>query len=121
MAKKNLAEAETNTSEPEGSVNSDYYLSFIPKKKEPFKFKEITPEQIIKCVFKMKNSKPGKIPTIFGTDTIEVTAPVSLMFNKSTRKSVFPENLKIGKYVQYIRKRAPNLILTIIDLYQYSQ
>ena len=42
----------------------------------PFKFKEITPEQIIKCFSKMKNSKSGKIPTMFFKDTIKVTAPI---------------------------------------------
>ena len=35
---------------------------------------------------------------MFLKDIIEVTAPtLSVMFNKSTRKGVFPENLKIGK------------------------
>ena len=92
VARKILAEAPTNTSKPEGSINPHYYLCFIPKKKEPFKFKEITPEQIIKCVSKMKNSKSGKIPTMFVKDTIEVTAPIlSVIFNKSTRKGVFPK------------------------------
>ena len=52
VARKALAEAQTNTSKLDGSINPDYYLSFIPKK-EPFKFKAITPEQIIKCVSKM--------------------------------------------------------------------
>ena len=77
----------------------------------------------------MKNSKSGKIPTMFVKDTIEVTMFVkdtievilSVIFTRSTRKGVFPRNLKTGKYVQYIRERAPNLILTIVDLYQYSQ
>ena len=46
----------------------------------------------------MKNSKSGKIPTMFTKDTIEVTAPIlSVIFNKSTRKGVFLKNLKIGK------------------------
>ena len=89
VARKVLAEAPTNTSKPEGTINSDYYLSFIPKKKEPFKFKEITPEQIIQWVSKMKNRKSGKIPTMFVKDTIEVTAPIlSVIFNKSTSTPV---------------------------------
>ena len=124
VSKKVLAEAPTNTSKPEGSITPDYYLSFIPKNKEPLKFKEISPEQIIKCVSKMKNSKSGKIPTVFVNDTIEVTAPIlSVIFNKSTRKGVFPKNLQIGKICQVFKymERAPNLMLTIIDLYQYSQ
>ena len=36
VARKVLAEAPTNTSKPEGSINQDYSLSFIPKKKETF-------------------------------------------------------------------------------------
>ena len=92
VARKVSAEAPINTSKPEGSINQDYYVSFIPKKKEPFKFKEITQEQIIKCVSKMKNSKSSKIPTMFVKDTIEVTAPIlSVIFNKSSRKGVFPK------------------------------
>ena len=95
VARKVLAEAPTNTSKPEGSINPDYSLSFIHKKKEPIKFKEITPEQIIKCVSKMKNSKSSKIPTMFVKDTIEVTAPIlSVIFNKSTRKVSSQETSK---------------------------
>ena len=56
VARKVSAEAQTNTFKPESSINPDYYLSSIPKKKERFTFKEITPEQIIKCVSEMKNS-----------------------------------------------------------------
>ena len=33
VARKVLAEAQTNTSEPEGNINTDYYLSFIPPKR----------------------------------------------------------------------------------------
>ena len=70
VARKVLAKAPNNTSKPEGCINPDYYLSFIPKKKEPFKFKEITPKQIIKCVSKMKNSKSDKVPNMFLKDTM---------------------------------------------------
>ena len=46
----------------------------------------------------MKNIKSSKIPAMFVKDTIEVTAPIlSVIFNKSTKKGVFPKNLKIGK------------------------
>ena len=46
----------------------------------------------------MKNSKSGKIPTMFVKDTIELRMPIiPVIFNKSTRKGVFPKNLKIGK------------------------
>ena len=30
VARKALAEAQTNTSKPEGSISPDYYLSFMP-------------------------------------------------------------------------------------------
>ena len=60
----------------------------------------------------MKNSKSGKVPTMFLKDTIEVTAPIlSVIFNKSTRKGVFPKNLKIGKICPVYKETAPNLIL----------
>ena len=38
------------------------------------------------------------MPTMFVKDTTEVTAPIlSVRFDKSTRKGVFPKNLKTGK------------------------
>ena len=73
-------------------------MSFIPRKQPPFKFKQITPEQIIKCISKMKNSKSSIIATRFIKDAILITAPMlATIFNKSTQCGTFPNNLKIGK------------------------
>ena len=41
VARKVLAEAPTNTSNPEGSINPDYYLSLIPKKKSPLSSRKL--------------------------------------------------------------------------------
>ena len=98
IAKKVQAEAETNYNQVPNDKNIDHYLSFIPKKQAPFKFKQITPEKIINCMSKMKNSKSGEIATRFVKDTILITTPVlATIFNKSTQCGTFPNNLKIGK------------------------
>ena len=96
VAEKVQAEAETNYKKIPNGKNIDHYLSFIPRKQAPFKFKQITPEKIIKCISKMKNSKSGKIATRFVKDTILITAPMlATIFNKSTQCGTFPNNLKI--------------------------
>ena len=42
VARKVLAEAQINTSNPEGSINPDYYLSFIrPRKKSPLSSRKL--------------------------------------------------------------------------------
>ena len=98
IAEKVQAEAETNYNQVPNDKNIDHYLSFIPQKQAPFKFKQITPEMIINCMSKMKNSKSGKIATRFVKDTILITAPMlATIFNKSTQCGTFPNNLKIGK------------------------
>ena len=97
ITEKVQAEAETNYKKVPNGKNIDHYLSFIPRKQAPFKFKQITPEKIIKCISKMKNSKSGKIATRFGKDTILITVPMlATIFNKSTQCGNFPNNLKIG-------------------------
>ena len=98
IADKISAEAEKNNEKTIGDKDASVYLSFIPKKQNPFKFQAITPHNIIRCISKMKNSKSGKIATKFVKDSIEITAPMlSIIFNKSISWGVFPKNLKIGK------------------------
>ena len=98
IAERVQAEAETNYIKVPSDKNIDHYLSFIPRKQAPFKFKQITPEKIIKCISKMKNSKSGKIATRFVKDTILITAPMlATVFNKSTQCGTFPNNLTKGK------------------------
>ena len=60
IAEKVQAEAEKNYENVPDNKKTDRYLSFISKKHTPFKFKEITPEMIIKCISETKNSKSGK-------------------------------------------------------------
>ena len=58
----------------------------------------ITPDKIIRCISKMKNSRSGKVATKSVKDSIEITAPMlSIIFNKSISLGIFPDNLKIGK------------------------
>ena len=73
-------------------------MSFIPKQQKPLKFQLITQDKIIRCISKVKNSKPGKIATKFVKDSTEITAPMlSIIFKKSISLGIFPNNLKIGK------------------------
>ena len=97
-AEKVQIEAETNYKKVSNDKNVNHYLSFIPKKQAPFKFKQITPDKIINFMSKMKNSKSGKIATRFGKDTILITVlMLATIFNESTQCGTFPNNLKIRK------------------------
>ena len=121
IAEKIQVEAETNYKQVPNDKNIDHYLSFIPKKQAPFKFKQITPEKIINCMSKIKNSKSGKIAARFVKDTILITAPMlATIFNKSTQCGSFRSNLKIGKYVQFIKVKAQNQTQTTTEPYLYS-
>ena len=81
-----------------GDTDASFYLSFVLKKQNPFKFQAITLHNIIRCISKMKNSKSYKIATKFVKDSIEITAPMlSIIFHKSISQGVFPRNLTIGK------------------------
>ena len=89
IAEKVQVEAKTNCEKVPNDKNVDHYLSFIPRKQAPFKFKQITPDKIIKCISKMKNSKSGKIATRFVKDTILITAPIlATVLNKSTSLTI---------------------------------
>ena len=59
IAERVQAEAETNYIKVPSDKNIDHYLSFIPRKLAPFKFKQITPEKIIKCI---PNPNPNPNP-----------------------------------------------------------
>ena len=103
IADKISAEAEKKTI---GDKDAIFYLSFIPKKQNPFKFEAITPHNIIRCISKMKNGKSGKIATKFVKDSIEITAPMlSIIFNKSISRGVFPKNLNIGKVCPIYKRK----------------
>ena len=99
IADKISAEAEKNNEKKTiRDKDASFYLSFIPKKQNPFKFQAITPQNIIRCISKMKNSKSGKIATKLVKDSIEITAPMLfIIFKKSISQGVFPKNLKISK------------------------
>ena len=74
IADKISAEAEKNSEKTTGDKDASFYLSFIPKKQNSFKFQAITPHKIIRCISKMKNSKSSKIATKLVKDSIEITA-----------------------------------------------
>ena len=78
-----------------GDKDASFYLTFIPKKQNHFKFQAITPHNVIRCVSEMKNSKSGKIATKFVKDSIEITATMlSIIFNKSISRGIFPKKPK---------------------------
>ena len=73
------------------------YISKIPKPDSLFKFKRVTPNDIVYHVAKLKASRSGKIPTRFLRDGVECMAHVLLsLFNKSMECGVFPDNLNIA-------------------------
>ena len=95
IADKISAEADKNNEKTIGDKDASVYLSFIPKKQNPFKFQAITPHNIIRCISEMKNSKSGKIATKFVKDSIEITAlMLSIIFNKSISRGVFQKKSK---------------------------
>ena len=72
------------------------YISKIPKPDSLFKFKRVTPNDIVYHVSKLKTSRTGKIPTRFLKDGVKCIAHLLLsLFNKSMESGVFPDNLKI--------------------------
>ena len=71
------------------------YILKIPKPDSIFKFKRVTPNDIVYHLAKLKTSRSGKIPTRFLKDGVKCIAHVlSSLFNKSMESGVFPDNLK---------------------------
>ena len=62
-----------------------------------FKFRRITPKDVVDHVSKLKTSRSGAIPTRFLKDGInEIAHTLSFLFNQSTDHGIFPWNLKIA-------------------------
>ena len=80
------------------SISPLDYLSHIGYEGEPFKFRQITVEDIIRSASTLKNSKSGELPSKFLKDAIDVVAPsLAVIFNRSFKEGIFPDNLKVAR------------------------
>ena len=76
---------------------SESTLKKLPKPNKVFKFRRITPKDVVDHVSKLKTSRSGAIPTRFLKDGInEIVHTLSFLFNQSTDQGIFPSNLKIA-------------------------
>ena len=72
-------------------------LKKLPKPNKVFKFRRITPKDIVDHVSKLKTSWSGAIPTKFLKDEInEIAHILSFLFNQSTDQGIFPSNVQIA-------------------------
>ena len=72
-------------------------LKKLPKPNKVFKFRRITPKDVVDHVSKLKTSRSRAIPTRFLKDRInEIAHTLSFLFNQSTDQGIFPSNLKIA-------------------------
>ena len=76
---------------------SESTLKKLPKPNKVFKFRRITPKDVVDHVSKLKTSRSGAIPTRFLKDGInEIAHTLSFLFNQSTDQGILPSNLKIA-------------------------
>ena len=79
------------------ALDSNAYLTYLPKNSKIFHFRRITPTVIVKSIAKLKNSHSGNIPTRFLKDaSMCVASSLSVLFSKSLNEGVLPDNLKIA-------------------------
>ena len=82
------------------SSSSELFESTLKKPPKPnkvFKFRRITPKDVVDHVSKLKTSRSGAIPTRFLKDGInEIAHTLSFLFNQSTDQGIFPSNMKIA-------------------------
>ena len=85
-----------NTETPD--VDFQSYLTKSPNTDRTFRFKRVTPNDIVQSIAKLKKSRSGNIPTRFIKDASKCIAPsLSVLFNKSLTEGLFPTNLKISR------------------------
>ena len=112
----NIAESILKDSDNTSVNNAPFepYILKIPKPDSLFKFKRVTPNDIVYHVAKLKTSRSGQIPTRFLKDGVKCIAHVlSSLFNKSMESVVFPDNLKIAAICPSIKVKDQSLALTI--------
>ena len=87
-AKRVHEEAFTGNTE---TAKADFqsYLTKSPKTDRTFRFKRISPNDIVQPIAKLKNSRSGNIPKRFFKDDSKCIAPsLSVLFNKSVNKTL---------------------------------
>ena len=78
-------------------ISFESYITKLPKTTCSFRFKRISPADVLHHVGKLKSSRSGAIPTRFLKDGInEVANSLSFLFDRSVEESSFPSNLKIA-------------------------
>ena len=69
---------------------------YLPKANSSFRFRRISPADVLHHVGKLKSSRSGAIPARFIKDGInEVANSISFLFNRSVEEGSFPLNLKL--------------------------
>ena len=78
-------------------ISFESYITKFPKTTSSFRFKRISPADVLHHVGKLKSSRSGAIPTRFLKDGInEVANSLSFLYNRSIEEGSFPSNLKIA-------------------------
>ena len=79
------------------SISPLDYLSHMGCEGEPFKFCQITVEDIIRSASTLKNSSSGDLPEKFLKDAIDVEASsLAFIFNRFFKEDIFPDNPKVA-------------------------
>ena len=72
------------------------FISQMPKTTKMFKFRKVTPGEVMKATAKLKNMRAGVIPSRFLKDASSPIAfPLTSIFSESLEIGVFPDNLKL--------------------------
>ena len=74
------------------------FISQMPKTTKMFKFRKVTPGEVMKAIAKPKNSRAGVIPSRFLKDaSSRIAFPLASIFSESLEIGVFPDNLKLAR------------------------
>ena len=78
-------------------ISFESYITKLPKTTSSFRFKRISPADVLHHVGKLKSSRSGAIPTRFLKDGInQVANSLSFLYYRSTEEGTFPSNLRIA-------------------------
>ena len=74
------------------------FISQMPKTTKIFKFRKVTPGEVMKAIAKLKNSHAGVITSRFLKDASSLIAfPLASIFSESLEIGVFPDSLKLAR------------------------
>ena len=100
-------------------ISFESYITKLPKTTCSFRFKRISPADVLHHVGKINSSRSGAISTRFLKDGInEVANSLRFYIIDQLRKVHFPRISKLHLYVQYTKVKDTKTIRAIIGLYQ---